>query len=64
MIKSEKSFVSLETEERNIKIGEPVVLVLRNGDVVKTSPVEDWSHIFGREFKIVTKNSIYRRYFN
>lgn len=63
-IKKEVRFVSCETNEDDIKIGEPVILCLPNGNLIKTSPVEDWSHTFGREFKIVTKNTIYRRYFN
>lgn len=59
MVKNEKPFVSLETNEDEIEIGRPVILVLPNGNRVQTSPVENWSESFGRELKIVTQNTIY-----
>lgn len=64
VVKRELLFVTCETDEDEIKIGEPVILRLQNGDRIKTSPVEKWEHNFGREFKIITRNTIYRRYFN
>ncbi len=64
VVKRELLFVTCETDEDEIKIGEPVILRLQNGDRIKTSPVENWEHNFGREFKIITRNTVYRRYFN
>lgn len=64
VVKRELLFVTCETDEDEIKIGEPVILRLQNGDRIKTSPVENYEHNFGREFKIITRNTIYRRYFN
>ena len=61
MIKSEKTFVSMETNINEIQIGHPVILVLSNGNRIKTSAVENWTESFNRELKIVTRNTIYRK---
>ena len=65
MIKNETTFVSLETKENEIKIGEPVVLVLRGGVLIKTSPVESWFHNRAQHSIVIeTRNTVYRRYFD
>lgn len=65
MIKNEKMFVSLETDEKEIKIGKPVVLVLHGGVLIKTSPVENWFHNRAQHSIVIeTRNTVYRRYFD
>lgn len=64
MIKGEKIFASLETEEEAIKIGEPVVLKLEDGNRIKTSPVQSWFHdLAQRLLTVETRNTIYRMYY-
>ena len=45
-----------------VKVGEAAILKLKTGDVVRTTPVEDYFHSFTGEWKISTKNTIYRCY--
>lgn len=59
MIKKEKNFSAVLSE---IKVGEAAILKLPTGEVVMTSPVEDFFHSFTGEWKISTRNTIYRCY--
>lgn len=58
-MKNEKIFLKRETQK--IELGESVILVLQNGDRVKTSPVTDFLSTVSCE-KIITKNTIYYKY--
>lgn len=64
MIKGERTFASLETKEQEIKIGEPVVLIMENGDRIKTSPVQNWfNNLALHLFTVETRNTIYKMYY-
>ena len=45
-------------DEDDIVIGKPCCLLLHNGQIVCTSPVDEWRKYKG--FSIMTANSIYR----
>lgn len=58
-MKKERNFVAVLSD---VKVGEPAILKLPTGEVVRTSTVEDYFHSFTGEWKISTRNTIYRCY--
>lgn len=62
LLQQNDGFIELSHSMDNsfIILGEPVILLLKNGDIVKTSPVENfYIDDYGR-MEIDTKNTIYK----
>lgn len=59
MIKNERRFKKVLSE---VKIGEPCLIQLPTGETARTSPVENYFHSMSGEWKIETRNSIYRSF--
>lgn len=62
LLQQNDGFIELSPSMNNsfIILGEPVILLLKNGDIVKTSPVENfYIDDYGR-MEIDTKNTIYK----
>lgn len=62
LLQQNDGFIELSPSMNNsfITLGEPVILLLKNGDIVKTSPVENfYIDDYGR-MEIDTKNTIYK----
>lgn len=62
LLQQNDGFIELSPSMNNsfIILGEPVILLLKNGDIVKISPVENfYIDDYGR-MEIDTKNTIYK----
>lgn len=58
-MKKEKNFSAVISD---VKVGEPAIIRLTTGEIAKTTPVENYFHSCRDEWKIVTRNTIYRSY--